>query len=281
MLTQDFNDPQFIALFNETPIWSARFGFFMMQHLELRNHIRVMDLGCGAGFPLFELAYMHGPDCELIGLDTWQPALDYAEQRRAYFGLNHVQVVAYDGGVFPFPNGHFDLIVSNLGVNNFENPRATLAECARVCKPGARLVITTNIQGHMQAFYMLYRQVLEEFGNEVYLKRLEIHEQHRGTPESHIALIQQAGFHIERTIEDQTIMRYVNGTALFAHPLIRFAFMPAWVSLIEPDDQEAIFTQLEARLNEYAEAHGDLRLAIPMLYIEATQPSHNPAVSGS
>lgn len=35
----------------------------------------------------------------------------------------------------PFMSDTFDLIVSNLGINNFADPEACFRECARVLKP--------------------------------------------------------------------------------------------------------------------------------------------------
>jgi ubiquinone/menaquinone biosynthesis C-methylase UbiE len=59
-----------------------------------------------------------------------------------------------------FADGTFDLLVSNLGINNFDDPPAVLCECRRVARPGAKLALTTNLQGHMQQLYGLYAQVL-------------------------------------------------------------------------------------------------------------------------
>ena len=50
------------------------------------------------------------------------------------FSLARVQTVRADGAALPFPDRTFDLIVSNLGVNNFSSPMATLGECSRVAK---------------------------------------------------------------------------------------------------------------------------------------------------
>ena len=66
----------------------------------------------------------------------------------------------------PFADATFDLMVSNLGVNNFDgscgrHPRVP----PRVAKPGAILALTTNLQGHMQEFYAIFDEVLEAAGD--------------------------------------------------------------------------------------------------------------------
>jgi ubiquinone/menaquinone biosynthesis C-methylase UbiE len=50
--------------------------------------------------------------------------------------------------------------VSNLGVNNFDNAEPVLRECQRVLRPTGRLLISTNLVGHMAEFYDAYRHVL-------------------------------------------------------------------------------------------------------------------------
>src|SRR6202035_4997862 len=77
-------------------------------------------------------------------------------------GLETIDLVDADAVSMPFPDGKFDLIVSSLGVNNFKNPKAAFAECRRVAKTGARLVLTTNVEGHFGAFYGMLHAILAE-----------------------------------------------------------------------------------------------------------------------
>jgi SAM-dependent methyltransferase len=225
--------------------------------------------GCGTGFPLFELAYRCGPSCQLVGLDIWGAALARADQRRAYFGLDHVALARLEDDRFPFPDAHFDWVVSNLGINNFVRPRETLAECARVLAPGGRIAVTTNLKGTMAEFYAIFRAVLADTGQPAALERLAAHEDHRGTVESCRALLEGAGFEVVKAVEDQFVLPYVDGTALFHHPLIRYGFLPAWLEIADEKDRRAVFEELERRLNAHAAAGDGLRLTIPVLYLEA------------
>ncbi|MEQ8676762.1 MAG: class I SAM-dependent methyltransferase [Aggregatilineales bacterium] len=264
----DFDDPHMAALLEDTPFWSARFGMMMMSHLPLAPNMQILDLACGTGFPLFQLASMFGPSSHITGLDIWKEGLNHAEKRRAHFGIENVSLVHLDGDHYPFPDDHFDWVVSNLGVNNFDNPQSALAECARVLKPDGRIAITTNLTGHMQAFYTVFRAVLKDHKNQTYLQRLTAHEAHRGTVKSHANLLSSAGFIGEKAVEDQFILRFLDGSALFSYPLIRFAFMPAWLGIIDEDEQDSIMEAVENRLNEVATVDGEIRLSIPMLYLQ-------------
>ena len=73
--------------------------------------------------------------------------------------------------------GFFDLIVSNLGVNNFPRPDAVLAKCRRVLASGGALALTTNFEGHMREFYDVFDSTLSEMSLEGERGRLAEHIQ--------------------------------------------------------------------------------------------------------
>src|SRR5947199_6754629 len=93
----DFPDSNVVTIFDELSLWSARFGTLLLDNLELVHGITGLDVGCGAGFPLFELAQIHGDSCHFTGVDTWQEALDRAELKRRMYGLHNVRLVKSDG----------------------------------------------------------------------------------------------------------------------------------------------------------------------------------------
>ena len=141
--TIDTNSAQFVTFYDDAPLWSARFGALLLDNIELRRDMRVMDLGCGTGFPLFELANSLGNTCRVTGVDIWEPALAHAAAKCQFYGVEHVDLVKANGAELPFANDSFDLIVSNLGLNNFEKPYETMRECARILKKNGRLALTT------------------------------------------------------------------------------------------------------------------------------------------
>ncbi len=108
--------------------------------------MQVLDVGCGTGFPLFELAQRLGSISRVYGLDLWKAALNRAKRKAQLWNVRNAELGQGDATVMPFRNGQFDLIVSNLGLNNFNDPEAVLAECRRVSKPSAKVVLTTNLE---------------------------------------------------------------------------------------------------------------------------------------
>jgi arsenite methyltransferase len=244
--------------YDETSLWSARFGALLLEHLELRMNIRGLDVGCATGFPLFELAFVHGPGSHWTGIDPWAEAIRRAQRKNGVYGLANVELHVGDAAKMPFDKESFDLIVSNLGINNFDDPPAVMRECFRVARPGARIVLTTNVTGHMAGFYDLFRAAVPEKAAEITRQ-----EQHRRSKESVSKLLQDAGFEVTRMLEDEFCLKFASGTAMFRHFLVQF-FVEGWRSVV---DDDAVYATLEERLN----AASPLRFRIPMLYAEAVR----------
>jgi ubiquinone/menaquinone biosynthesis C-methylase UbiE len=267
-LTTDFTDLRIVTALDELMYWSARFGAMLLDNLALYDNIDVLDVGCGTGFPLFELANIHGPGCRFTGVDPWETAIERAREKQSVYGLTNIEFLVADGTSLPFAENSFDLITSNLGLNNFNDSRKVLNEGARVSRRGARIALTTNLTGHMREFYHIYRETLVELGMDWYLPRLEEQEQHRGSREHFCQQLELAGYDITCVIEDQCTLRYLNGTALLRHWLTRIGFMDGWRSVLDTSDEETVFTALERNLNAVAGIDGELRLTVPMLYLE-------------
>lgn len=255
-------------VFNELTFWASRFGSLLFDNLQVRQNISILDVGTATGFPLFELAGTHGPSCRVTGIDIWEEALERARLKQRAYNIPNVEIVHANAAALPFGDADFDLVVSNLGINNFENPPAVLSECYRVLKPRGRLVLTTNIKGHWREFYDVFRAVIAETGNPQYMGRLITDEDHRGTRDSVTWLLEEAGFRIAKVVADRFHMRFADGTALFNHTLTQLGFLDSWRSIVDPTDEESVFAEVEKSLNQLANAEGELRMTTPMLYVE-------------
>lgn len=70
-------------------------------------------------------------------------------------------------------------------------------------------------------------------------------------------------------LEQTYVMRYVDGSAMLRHSFIKAAFLPAWRSILEADEEKDVFRRLEDNLNRVAKGSGLLELTIPMACVEA------------
>jgi arsenite methyltransferase len=145
----DLTDSQVVDVYDDLPIWSAMAGQLLMRHVPLDPKMRVLDVGCGTGFPTIELAQRLGYAAHVTGIDSWPAALARARRKVKIWGVGNVALIDGDATQMPFPDRSFDSIVSNLGLNNFDDPVTAMAECRRVARPGALLALATNLQGTM------------------------------------------------------------------------------------------------------------------------------------
>lgn len=141
----DFNSAEVVDLYDELPLWSAPFGLLLLARIPMRRGLTILDVGAGTGFLTVELAQRCGPDAKVIAVDPWKAATRRLRRKLDHLGLHNVVVIEQDAAAIELPDASVDVVVSNLGINNFESPAAVLRACFRVSKPGARLWLTTNL----------------------------------------------------------------------------------------------------------------------------------------
>lgn len=99
-----------------------------------------VDIGCGTGDTLLELARRVGPDGAALGVDVSVPMLDLARRRGAEAGLGNLSFVLADATTHAFAPGWADLVYSRFGVMFFDAPARAFANIRGGMKPGGRLV---------------------------------------------------------------------------------------------------------------------------------------------
>ena len=100
---------------------------------------KVLDLGCGTGMLLSELARRSG---FVVGIDSSPEMLELARKRSS------AALVLTDADHLPFADLSFDAVVSVTLLQNMPDPAATVREVARVTKPRGIVIMTTLKHKH-------------------------------------------------------------------------------------------------------------------------------------
>jgi tRNA (guanine6-N2)-methyltransferase len=131
---------------------NATIAAAMIMLSEPKREDRFLNLMCGSGTLLAERAAW-GPAARLVGADIDPDALGKAEKNLAAAGCRErISLARLDAGMTPFSPGSFDVVAADLpwGERMREKQpfkrlyRSCLAEAARVCTSGGRLILISQ-----------------------------------------------------------------------------------------------------------------------------------------
>jgi arsenite methyltransferase len=269
-LINNFDFSEYTAVADECPIWSAPFGLKLLEYINYKQNITVLDIGFGTGFPLTEIALRLGESSTVYGIDPWTDAIKRAKRKIEYYQIANIKIIEGVAEAIPLEDNSVDLIVSNNGINNVSDINKVITECSRILKTGGQFVMTMNLDKSMYEFYGELEKALSELNMDAEIKLMHQHIYEKRRPlDEMISIIQNDGFIIKDLEHDQYNYRFSNGTAMLNHYFIRMAFMDSWIKILPENKLEQIFDTIETRLNTQAEILGGLKLTIPFVLINS------------
>ncbi|MDQ3757899.1 MAG: methyltransferase domain-containing protein [Actinomycetota bacterium] len=171
------------ALENESDLW---------ERAGIAKGARVVDLGCGPGAVLLELARIVGPDGVVVGVDQDPEARETATAWAAQEGLAHVEIregLATDSDL---PAGEWDAVMlRHVLIHNGPRVNAILAHVRGLLRPGGHVVLNEtdasciryerDLDPDLRDMEDRYWQMLERGGNDIGIgPRLGAHAEDAG-----------------------------------------------------------------------------------------------------
>ncbi|MFA5153052.1 MAG: class I SAM-dependent methyltransferase [Clostridia bacterium] len=103
----------------------------------IQKDIKIIELGCGIA-RLLPRIKANFPEAEVHGLDYSTVAINRMK--------NLHRSIEYIKGDFlntPYRDGYFDYVLNGDSIEHLEDPGLLIAEMARICKSGGKLIIST------------------------------------------------------------------------------------------------------------------------------------------
>ena len=105
----------------------------------------VLDIGSGGGLDSLVAARMVGSGGKVVGLDLSPDMVARAYENLKQTDLTNVAFQEFSGEDLPFPDGSFDVVISNGVFNLIPAKGRMLKEACRVLKPDGRLLIADQV----------------------------------------------------------------------------------------------------------------------------------------
>jgi ubiquinone/menaquinone biosynthesis C-methylase UbiE len=166
MSAQDHDDitrksfEQQVGLFSGDDALFARRPASTLAWLEpLDTSMVVLDVACGAAHAS-EVAAPHVR--QVVGIDLTPALLAIGANRLRNAGITNVLLQEGHAAALPFVDASFDVVFCRTALHHFPDPEACIAEMARVCRPGGRVVLSDMIAPSAQvrdAFDELHRRI--------------------------------------------------------------------------------------------------------------------------
>lgn len=115
-------------------------GLRAIEALSLGSGDSVLDIGCGAGQTLLQLAERVGTEGQVIGVDVAPLLLEIAGRRTE--PLSQVRLIQADAQHLDLPSASTDAVFSRFGVMSFDDPVAAFANFHRILRPSGVLAFS-------------------------------------------------------------------------------------------------------------------------------------------
>ncbi len=135
----------------------ARGRVRLVELLDLRPGMRVLDLACGPGTLTARLAQLVLPGGEVLGVDLAPGMIELARAA----GIDNARFEVMDMERLLFPDASFDSAACGHGIQFAPDLSQALREARRVLRPGARFAASVPLQGIQEPVWALLDTVLD------------------------------------------------------------------------------------------------------------------------
>lgn len=211
------------------PVWSKRFGRMLLRGLALPEKAMVLDVGCGTGYPAIDLLDRMGDGGRLIAIEAVGALLDVAREKAGELSGKRIFFrTESNTAKLAFADEVYDLVVSNLGLLERDDPPLALREFARVTKPKGQVIVTLPLAGTYREFYDIYREVLIKSDRHDVLEKLEEHVARTPDADEAATWMERAGLDEVEVEVDEFTLLFKSSREFFFAPVIEYGPLVSW-----------------------------------------------------
>jgi SAM-dependent methyltransferase len=126
----------------------------------------VLDVATGHGQPALRIAEVVGPAGEVVGADPATGMIEEARRVASQFSLKNVRFEVAGADSLPFPDDHFDAVLSRFGVMFFPSPIYGIRDMLRVLKPGKTMSFAVWHYLDNNPFHYILARIVNRFSPE-------------------------------------------------------------------------------------------------------------------
>jgi SAM-dependent methyltransferase len=205
--------------------WSTPFAESLLQHLDLRPGLRILDLASGHGIPAFYLAEQVGPTGDVLAIDI---SAGQVARARAIQGsqLPWLRFECMDLRALPPDLPSFDRVTGNLSVmffrpNRFEAVRRLVDRL----NPGGQLVLTFPSYGTFDSLWQRVDQAMITQGLTGQRERFHIYLNERPSAQEGRGWLEELALERVEAIEYPLEVETGPGHEFLHHRLLRGGFL--------------------------------------------------------
>lgn len=205
--------------------WSTPFAEVLLQQLDLRPGLTILDVASGHGIPAFYLAEQVGPTGTVVGIDAsrGQVADARAIQRSE---LPWLRFECQDMRALPASFPAFQRITGNLSVMFFRPHRFEAVKgLVEHLEPGGQLVLTFPSLGTFDSIWQRIDQEMDRYGLVTERDRLAAHVAERPSAAEARGWLERLGMERIAVVERPLEVASGAGQRFLQHPLLRGGFL--------------------------------------------------------
>ena len=231
------------------PAIFARWAPDLVEAGQVRAGQRALDVACGTGVVTRLVAERVGPGGRAVGLDINPEML--AAARAASAGS---RIEWHEGSALglPWPEGAFDVVLCQQGLQFFPDRAAALGEMRRVLVPGGRLALSCWRSSEHQAFRALEEALARRIGPE----KAKLPPFALGDRETLRGLITGAGFRDVRIRAETRTIRFASAAHMVGAAV---GGAPSMLAVLAEQGEaalEAIAEEVTRDLERYVDDEG-------------------------